>query len=109
MIEQWVTHAEIQYLPASGASGEPALPPELIVINEQVREYTDTYYDTDYLDLHASGLLIRTRERSGKLDYIDFKAGGEYVASSPFVYRKFATETVASADDVKDRFAGRVP
>lgn len=110
MFEQCVAHAELQYLPADSATGGfGALPRELYLYNEQLREYTDTYYDTQYLDLHCSSMLVRTRERAGKLDFLDFKAGGEYVDISPFVYRKFATEVIASADEASDRLTGRTP
>lgn len=100
-------HIELQYVVPELY---PAFPPASVdgIALERPRRvvYSDTYFDTEHLDLHADNLMLRARGRIGRLEFFDFKGGASY--AGPLIMRRFATEPISSEYDIAERLATRV-
>jgi len=73
---------------------------------ERVRslKYLDTYWDTANGDLHASSRLIRSRERNGKTDFIEFKGPPVYLMQTLFA-RPLMGEAVQDVAEAEAAFS----
>lgn len=69
--------------------------------NRRAMEYTDHYYDSHGLELHDNGLLLRSRSRNDKTDFLDFKGTGFYVGV--LVGRNFASDLINSEQELLDK------
>jgi len=64
-------------------------------------QYLDAYYDTAGLDLHGSGLLLRSRSRNEGIDFLDFKGAGRYLGV--LLSREFASDRVLDEKDLRQK------
>lgn len=70
--------------------------------------YADTFWDTRHADLYSSARTLRTRRRSGQIEFLDYKGPPKYLVQYLFA-RPFVSEPVKGTDDAISAIQGKRP